>query len=330
MRRILVRLTTAATLAAIAAAAARTGPSAPDDPIKALEARYPSGAIYVTYISLNNMRIVLHDPARFPIIEQKYPVLSRTRNTPVIEIYKGFLRTIREGSISQAVAFLWLDFRTGKAGFKRLSDYNGLLQDPGWTRDEVVTIAQVCDEFLTRFDAVESFGQSLKDRKAAAEQGWRVLVALRDDPHIPREQLAPLVSEYRALLDAKAPELAALQATDPKLAGDIEAFKEGHDRAVELARRQIEVFYPNLGVAADAGEVLRPDQWEKISHLWDQAVLANFAPTLGTTPPEVKPSRSPLWDLVQPKAIAADMDRLTRPADRDQAYHPRFEVRGPG
>jgi hypothetical protein len=187
--------------------------------LEQLKQKYPWGSIYVMYIPLNDMADVLDDDQRFREVAAKPP------GPAALKVFKAFLDSTREKFISEAVVFLQLNLHLGKAGYKRLSDRRGEIQELAWTQNQFEGIAQYCDQSLNHFGEYAALKEKVSSGTVSLAKSWKELEKLSTNPYIPTSKMAPLAAEFGKLIDKRPDELKALKRNDRKLHDTIQGFK---------------------------------------------------------------------------------------------------------
>lgn len=305
--QMIVRTAVVALLALAAPSRGATPAGGPLDEIKAaLKQKYATNSIFLSFSALYDMRGVLNDPVKYPLVARQYPMMTSRGNQKVLDLFRSFLDRIRskDGDLmSTAVAFVQIDFVTPSAGYMLLSAHDGTLQKLPWSDEEIVRIAAICDEFLTRFRVAQAYGETLVRRSATLSDAWTSIQKFKADPFIPDAAIVPMVEHFRSLIDEKPTELAGLMEKDRGLYEAISKFKVGHDSAIMRNNEQLLASVPGYrNYVFSPNSTLGLQDWTAAVRTRDQAIANNFLAETGMgTTAWIPTDSTTLADLLRPK-----------------------------
>jgi len=263
---------------------------------KKLTDRYPWSSIYISYIPLNDMTNALNSDDNFNKLVKLPP------GEEVLRKFKGFLNQIKEQRMSEAVAFLQLNLVTGKAGYKKLSDRDGVIHVVPWEREEVEGIAEFSDRSLNRLLDYEKTHNAIASgvKEMTLTKAWKTSEGLIADPHIPPEKIAPLMKSVRQLIDQRPDEWKELK-KQKNLFDKINKFKIDYDTSLQQIQERI-------GKEEGLEDLLNrrvtlPGDLKKVGDLdreWNEMII-KIAPLPEKSEPRTTQPPRPLHNLIDPK-----------------------------
>lgn len=224
---------------------------------------YPFGSIYLTYIPLNDMTNLLNEPKKFA------QLASTAASGHALQILKTFLNDERQAHMNEALAFVQINLKTGKAGFKKISDRNGTISEMAWDKSTVREIGRFSDEFLKRLVECENVQTSIANGRATVRKAWEDLQSLTQDPFIPTLRTMRLGRDFKSLLESKREEFASLKFEKHSTYTAIQDFSTKYDSSL-AALKQEETFKP-IQIMIDQALVTQERFSEAYTHCLLQA-----------------------------------------------------------
>jgi hypothetical protein len=184
---------------------------------------YPYGSMYVTYIPLHDLKHLLNDARKLPLI------MKATSQPDSLETFAAFLNTHAVGSLKDGIAFLHLDLNNLKASFKRISDLDAVPRTLTWRAREVQAVAELCDVYINKLPTFEQAHVSIRSGQISLHKAWQAINELLEDPFITASRVADLVGNFKGLVDEKPMELEALKFLDSRAYQSIKSVTNDYD-----------------------------------------------------------------------------------------------------
>jgi hypothetical protein len=186
---------------------------------KALEQmrkRYESSfeSIYVTDPVLNNLAVHLRTTHSIALLTKN------GADAGILNIFRKFLTDVANDR-----AFLQLELRTLKAGFKRQSDPSPGIQQLSWSRNQVYRIAVICDRYLQGQIELADLQNKLAKGDISIVASWNALEKFRRDPYVPAATMTGSLNTFLAYINQNQAKVSALAATNPSIYERIANFK---------------------------------------------------------------------------------------------------------
>jgi hypothetical protein len=194
--------------------------------------RYQFGSLYVTYIPINDLTQLLNDAARCLRFKQL------TSDPGAIDAFKTFLDKIPIGPINEGIAFVQLDLVKGQAGFKKISDRDGVIHNIAWSSKQVEGIAELCDAYFTRFSEYEAAYNLIQTGVVPLKDAWERVADLQGDPFVTNVRSADLLGNFKVLVDQKQTELKGLKLDDAATYGAIRKVTDEYDKYLKEQRHR--------------------------------------------------------------------------------------------
>lgn len=215
MRRLsIVRIT--CVLAGLLSGACSYAAQIDDGKLALLRKRYESSfeSIYVSDSVLNNLAV------HFRTSDTLERVTKDGTDAGVVNIFRKFL-----DDVAKDRAFLQLELRSLRAGFKRQSDPSPAIQPLPWTRDEVFQIALLCDHYLQGQLQLAQLQQKLATGKISVAASWITLDSLRRNPYVPAATMTGSLSHFLVYVKKNPAKVNALATSDPSIYTSVVSFK---------------------------------------------------------------------------------------------------------
>ena len=193
---------------------------------ESLRSKYHLGSLYLTYIPLNDLRHLLNDEGK---VSQVKEVASQPAT---VDTLRTFLNQLPSGSMNDGIAFLQLDLNTLAAGFKKISDLDGVIHTISWAKRDVEGIAEICDLYFTRNATFIEVHQSARGFETPLVNVWSKIHEIKDDPFITKSKMADLLGVFRELVEVRPREVEALKLTNVTAHVAIKTFKNEYDTYV--------------------------------------------------------------------------------------------------
>lgn len=195
--------------------------------IRLLKLKYPFESIFLTYIPLNDMAHLLNEDGSLTQL-----VADGAAPPEIFQSLKAFLASKRAPEMKHSIAFVQLELNTGKAGFKKISDRDGVIYPIAWSQDAVLRIAKFSDAFLDRLFAFEKKHSYIAAGDLPLDIGWVTWKSLKADPYIPMARKMALDLDWRMLVNQKSGELMDLKSKNPVVYDAIQTFSINYDRSL--------------------------------------------------------------------------------------------------
>ena len=171
-------------------------------------------SIYVTDSALNNLFVHL----RARDAQDKLTKLGT--NADVLNVLVKFL-----ADIANDRAFLQLELRVLKAGYKKQSDPSATIQQLPWKEGQVFHVAVLCDRYLQGQLKLAALKKQLASSGITVGESWSKFDELRVDPYVPAVTMVETLADFVSYTDRRGPEVTALATTNPYAYNGIINFK---------------------------------------------------------------------------------------------------------
>lgn len=136
----------------------------------------------VTYQTLSELQDQLQDESTI----RKIPDYYRDG----VSVLKRLLA--KKASINEGYAFLIIDLKNTRAGYKLANELTGAIDDLAWRPSEVEQAAKLIDAFVNRGDLLRTASRGISDGTVRLEQALADYERLSEDPVAPKTALAAL------------------------------------------------------------------------------------------------------------------------------------------
>jgi len=232
MGRINIFITVAAALVLSNLCAAQPVSSNTDCPSpEELQRKYAEGCIYLTYIPLNDLTQLLNDKEKFDELCKQPP------GRQILTVFRSFLNQHREVRLNQALAFLQLNLLAGKGGYKEMSDQDGAIKAPAWTKEEVHGIGCFCDRFLGEMVAYANTFVAIEEGTMPLINAWQEIRRVQINPMIAKHRAATMTRAFGFQVKSRTGELNALRRQNPDAFNSIDQFRQRYEQSFEALNR---------------------------------------------------------------------------------------------
>lgn len=173
-----------------------------------LRSNYHFGSLYVTYIPLNDLTQLLNDPGKLPKLREE------TSQPGCLDTFRSFLKMHASERLNAGIAFLQLELTILKAGYKKISDRDGVIHPTSWSGPDVQGIAELCDRYFRRLSTFEVMHESIRSGDVSVGQAFKTFSEFKDDPFLTNSNKASLLANVKGLIDEKPHELVDLKRSD--------------------------------------------------------------------------------------------------------------------
>ena len=171
-------------------------------------------SIYVNDSALNNLSVHLRNDKNVEVLTQ------HGANPEALSLLRKFLLEMANDR-----AFLQLQLRALRAGFKKGSDLSATIQQLPWTDRQVLYVAVVCDRYLQGQWNVSELKRALMSGQISVADSWKRFDQLRRDPYVPPVTIADPLTDFAAYAQRNEAQVNALAGTNPFVFNQISRFK---------------------------------------------------------------------------------------------------------
>jgi hypothetical protein len=171
-------------------------------------------SIYVSDTALNNLSVHLR-------AQRTIEALTKTgTRLEVLQVLRKFLEQVANDR-----AFLQLELRALRAGYKKQSDASASIQQLPWKQTEVFHIAVLCDRYLQGQIRLAEFVKQMSAGGISVGESWAKFHEFRKDPYLPVVTMTEALTDFASLADKRESEVGALALKDPGTYNSIKTFK---------------------------------------------------------------------------------------------------------
>lgn len=183
-----------------------------DDLRKRYEHSFES--IYVNDPALNNLSVHLRAESTIDSLNKSGTDID------VLKIFRKFLTDIANDR-----AFLQLELRALRAGYKRDNDPSATIQTLPWTQRQVFHVAVLCDRYLVGQLRLAQLGKKLSAGGISLGEGWVKLDELRRDPYVPVTTMTNSLTDFALQAEKNEAQINVLATTNPFVYNKIRIFR---------------------------------------------------------------------------------------------------------